>query len=419
VRSASWLVLLVFGTAFVVAALVWVPRHPAPPSSHPLAASDVFTAAQVARAETFARWARVWSWGGLALSLVAYAWLGSSARLRRRLAGGGRWWVRALLAVLVVRGVVLAVELPWRLAGVQHARNAGLTDQAWGGVARDIAVGFAIDVVVTSVAVLGLLALIRRFPRRWPVPAGLGATALVLVGSFAYPLLVEPLFNHFTSLPEGPLRTEILTLADREGVPVDDVLVADASRRTTTLNAYVSGFGATRRVVLYDTLVDDLSDPEILSVVGHELGHARDDDVLIGTALGALGAGAAIGLLGLVLTWGGRRRAPQEVLRGDAGLVPCLLALTVWGSVLVLPLQNGISRQLETRADVSSLEATGDGTTFMTMQRRLAERSLADPTPPKWSAWWFGSHPGVLRRLEIARDVTGDPVPAPDAQERA
>ena len=79
----------------------------------------------------------------------------------------------------------------------------------------------------------------------------------MVAGSFAYPLVVEPVFHSFQSLPAGPLRTQVLELAERDGVPVDDVLVADASRRTTALNAYVSGFGSSRRVVLYDTLVED------------------------------------------------------------------------------------------------------------------------------------------------------------------
>ena len=103
---------------------------------------------------------------------------------------------------------------------------------------------------------------------------------------------------------------------------MDEVLVADASRRTTTLNAYVSGFAGSRRVVLYDNLVRDVPRDEALSVVAHELAHARHDDVLVGTVLGASGAAAAVGLLGLVL---GRRRAD------DPATVPTLLALLAVG----------------------------------------------------------------------------------------
>ena len=140
--------------------------------------------------------------------------------------------------------------------------------------------------MATSLVLLVLIGCARRFPRRWPAVAGGVLARVVLLGSFVYPLLVEPIFNNFTPLPDGSLRSQILELADQEGVAVDDVLVADASRRTTTLNAYVSGFGSTRRVVVYDNLVDDLPEDEALSVVAHELAHARHSDVVTGSRAG-------------------------------------------------------------------------------------------------------------------------------------
>ena len=124
---------------------------------------------------------------------------------------------------------------------------------------------------------------------------------LSLAGSFLYPVVVEPLFNHFTPMSSGPLKQSILRLADREGVHVDDVLVADASRRTTTVNAYVSGLGNTRRVVVYDNLLTDLTPAEARVVIAHELGHAKDHDVLLGTTLAAVGSVGAIALLALIL----------------------------------------------------------------------------------------------------------------------
>src|SRR5690606_30084107 len=130
----------------------------------------------------------------------------------------------------------------------------------------------------------------RRWPRAWPAVTGGLLGGLVLLGSFVYPVLVEPLFNDFEPLGGGELREEIFALADAEGVHIDDVLVADASRRTTRLNAYVSGYGATRRVVVYDTLVETLPRDQALSVVAHELAHARHRDVVTGSVLGATGA---------------------------------------------------------------------------------------------------------------------------------
>jgi len=245
-----------------------------------------------------------------------------------------------------------------------------------------------------------LLACARRWPRAWPAVAGGLLAALVMAGSFVYPVVVEPLFNSFTPLPHGQLRSAILRLAAAEHVHVDDVLVADASRRTTTLNAYVSGFGSTRRVVVYDNLVNDLPRREALSVVAHELAHARHQDPLVGSAIGAAGALAGVGLLGVVLTTGSRRRQV-----GDPRVVPLVLALVAVGTLLSSPLVNLVSRQIETRADVDALETTHDPGAFIDMQRELSVRALADPTPPAWSQLWFGSHPTALTRIAIARQL--------------
>ena len=133
-------------------------------------------------------------------------------------------------------------------------------------------------------------------------------------------------------------------------------------------------------------------------MVAHELAHAKNDDVLIGTALGASGAVVGVGLLGLVAGVG--RGRPRM---GDAAVVPKVLALAAVAAVLATPVQNVVSRQLETRADVVALRTTEDPQAFVQLQRRLALRSLADPTPPAWSQWWFGSHPTVLQRIALAR----------------
>jgi STE24 endopeptidase len=243
----------------------------------------------------------------------------------------------------------------------------------------------------------------RCSPRRWPLWAAVAGAVLTVLGSWVYPVVVEPLFNHFTPLPHGRLRTEILALAKKEKVPVSDVLVADASRRTTTLNAYVSGFGSTRRVVLYDNLVDDVPERETLVVVAHELGHARHHDVVLGTVLGATGVVFGSGLLGLVIS---RRRLLERAGVPDPGqpeMVALLLALVAVGSLLVSPIQNAISRGIEARADRASLQATGDYPGFEKMQVDLATRSLSDPDPPWLSQFWFGSHPTALQRIGMAR----------------
>ncbi|MCL2543678.1 MAG: M48 family metallopeptidase [Nocardioidaceae bacterium] len=396
--------LIVGGALFVLLAGWLVPWHPVPGGTPAaVAARSVFSQAQIDRAEHFTLWARVWSWTGLAVSLVVSAWLGFSRRAREWAAGlRGPWWLRAVVLVAAVTVVGQVATLPFAAASQQLFRVHGLATATWSAWSVDLLKSTAITVVVTSVGLVLLVGCARRWPRGWPGIAGTALAVLVVVGSFVYPVLIEPMFNQFHPLPGGALRTSIMRIAHEEDVRVDDVLVTDASRRTTELNAYVSGFGSTRRVVLYDNVLKTLPRDQILSIVAHELGHAKHQDVAIGTSLGAAGALFGIGLLGIVVL-ALERRGWAGV--DDPAVVPTVLALVALGMFLSLPVQNAISRKIETRADVTALEVTRAPAPFIAMQRTLALRSLEDPTPPALSQWWFGSHPTVLQRVAIARQL--------------
>jgi STE24 endopeptidase len=408
-------VALLGAVAFVALAVVLVPWHPVPgggPTSWP-APDTVLSRAELDRAEAYSGPARLLGWSSLVVSLGMVCWLGLTRpgqRLVARLTAlvGGWWWVRVLVGTAVVLLAGRLATLPFAAVSYRRRVAYGLSTQAWSGWLRDVAVSWAVNAVGTAVVLLLVVGTARRWRTWWPAVAGGLAAVLVMLGSFVYPLLVEPLFNHFTPLQDGPLRAGVLQLARIEGVPIDDVLVADASRRTTTLNAYVSGFGSTRRVVLYDNLVRGVPRKEALSVVAHELGHARHDDVLHGSLLGAAGSVTGIGLLAVVLTSrrrGGRSRDNDPEMQktaADPAVVPRVLALVAVAGLLASPVQNGISRKIETRADVAALEATHDPESFIELQKQLAARSLADLSSPAWSQFWFGSHPTARERIAIA-----------------
>jgi STE24 endopeptidase len=368
----------------------------------------VFSATQLRRAEDYASGARLIGWSSLAVSLVVLCWLGLTprgARLLDRLRLP--WPMRTVGLVLAVRLIGEGFALPFVLAGWHRRSGVGLTNQSVAGLLRDQAVGLGIDVLITSVALVALIGLARTLPVAWPIAVAALGCGLVLASTYLYPRVVEPAFNTFTPLPEGQLHRQIDALAASEGVPVGEVLVADASRRTTASNAYVSGVGDTRRVVVYDTLLAQMSGPEVLSVVAHELSHARHDDVMTGTLLGGAGTVAGVGLIALLLGSRGVRRRAGVTGAGDPRAVALVLALVALGSFLSAPVENGVSRQLETRADVDALKATGDPVAFVDMQRSLALGAVADPDPPAWAQWWFGSHPTVLQRIALASQDPG------------
>jgi STE24 endopeptidase len=406
------IVALVLGVALVVVIVVRIPWTvlPVPPGGHVAVDPTAgLTPAQVDRARSFAAAVRPASLASLLLSLVVAGVLGLTplgARLVTAVARpfGGGWGWQVLLGVVALSVIGRLVTLPLSAYGEVVYHRYGLSTSSWGLWLRDVAVTTAINAGLTALALLGLVALARHAPRSWWLWAALGAAGLVVVGSFLYPVLLEPAFNRFTSLPAGPLRSDLLALAERNGTPVRDVLVADASRRTTALNAYVSGFGSTRRIVVYDTVLRELPPRQIESIAAHELGHVAAQDVLTGTLIGSLGAAAGVALLGWLLSSGWLLARGGATGPGDARVIPLLLFLVAAGTLLSTPLQNTVSRQIEARADVHALDLAHDPDAFVAMQRRLAVSGLAEPDPPAVWQWFFGSHPTTAQRVAFARD---------------
>ena len=338
---------------------------------------------------------------GLALAaLLAFAWPGD----RLYDATGGGWALRALEFTALVVAVSTAVRLPlsfWR--GYLHERRWGFSTQGLRGWLTDQAKGFALGLVLIEAAILGFLTLVHALPRWWPLATAAAAAALVLLLSFLGPVVFEPVFNKFEPLADEELARELRALAAEAGVPVRDVLVADASRRTKKVNAYVSGFGATRRVVLYDTLLEKSDSREIRLVVAHELGHRRLRHIVQGTALGMAGAALTV-----VVLWALLRR--QDVLDaigatgpGDPRVVPFLMLVATALELVGLPLRTALSRRWERQADRFSLELTQDPEAFEKVHRELAEANLSDVDPPRALYLVLFTHPTPPERVEEAR----------------
>ena len=410
-RRAALLTASALGVALVVVVAVLTPWNVLPdPSggSVPVDPGAGLSGEQRRRAEAFVGALRPASLLSLALGLGASAVLGLTglgARLVTRVAApfGGRWAVQVLLGVGALAVIGRLVTLPVSAYAEMVRHRYGLSTRGWGLWLRDVTVATAISAVVTALALGALLWLVRWAPRTWWAWSAGVAACFVVGGSFLYPVLVEPAFNRFEPLPAGELRTGLLALAEESGVPVRDVLVSDASRRTTALNAYVSGIGATRRIVVYDTLLDELPDEQIESIVAHELGHVVNRDVLTGTLLGALGAAAATALLGWLLSWTPLLRRAGASGPGDPRVVPLVLFLLAAGNVLAAPLHNAVSRQIEARADLHALDSTRDAEAFVEMQRQLAVTNISDPDPPSAWQWFFGSHPSTAQRVAFAQ----------------
>jgi STE24 endopeptidase len=408
-RTPAVLSLAILLVALGLALLVVVPWASLPGADLEADPLRDFTPEQVAREVAFHREIRPWGYASLVLGLLAGLWLGLTrvgGQLVRRVARplGGGWVWQVVLGTLAVTAVIRLLQLPLSARAEVVRRDYGLSTQTWGTWLLDVVKGVLVGAGLTALALLALVGLARVARRSWWAWGAAATAGLVVVGSFAYPLVVEPVFNDFRPMARSELRDDLLALAARDGVDVDDVLVADASRRTTALNAYVSGFGSSRRIVVYDTLVERAEPEEVALIVAHELGHAKDRDVLVGTLLGALGAAAAVCALALVLSWTPLLRRTGADGMSDPRIVPAVLALVAVTSLAVAPASNLVSRRIELRADVHSLDLTRDPETFVATHRRLALTNLSDLDPHPLAYAFFATHPSVMERLALARE---------------
>jgi STE24 endopeptidase len=399
---------------------------PRPPAADPLAA---FTEDEVRACVDYAKPRQRWGLAGYGADLAVLAVLaltGPGRAVIEAAAGLAGAWApgRVALATVAVLAVRAGVGLPFSVRAFRQDARAGLATQGLGGFLRDWAKARGVGLVLTVLPLSALVLGARWQPPGWPLVAAAAAALLVVVLAVAGPVLIEPLFNRFSSLEPGPLRTRLLALAATMRVPVGDVLVADASRRTTRVNAYVSGLGRTRRVVVYDTLLaaagsgppDGAGDAppgrtgagsasgtdEVVLVVAHELAHVRHRDVLWGTvgaaALAAVSVLAAVALFDL----GPVQRALGVSGLGDPLAAPGLLLLASLGGLVAAPVASAISRWAEARADWVSLEVTRDPVTAVAVERRLALENRADLRPNRLLMVLFASHPSTMARIAQA-----------------
>jgi STE24 endopeptidase len=371
----------------------------------PVAATDYFSTSQLDRIHDYRgpqRWLGIGDLvvGGGTLALIA---LRPPRRLRRALERGkARPVVTAAAAGAGLSVVLVVVGLPLSAIAEQRARDFGLSTQDWGGWFGDLAKSTGIGVVFAGLGGALLMALIRRFPRAWWAVAAAAAVVLSAVFVSYSPVVIDPLFNKFTALPDSPLRTEVLALAHKDGIDVGQVYRVDASRRTTGANAYVNGLGHTKRVVLYDNLLSEFSPDQVQSVVAHELGHVKHRDVPRGLLWLAIVAPAGM----LVIQRLTERLAPRDSgagtrAAGPAVLPAAVLSIAIVSFVLNIP-GNALSREVERSADGHALHLDGNTAAFIAVERKLALQNLGDPDPPGLLQAIFGTHPSTVDRIGYA-----------------
>ena len=348
---------------------------------------------------------------------IAIAVAATGARWRSRLlriAGGRVWWAGALFGAGLAL-LTAVVTLPLRAARFAWARAEGPVVQSSAGWSLDVVVATGIQMLVMGALGLVVVVLVFHAGRWWPAGLAALAATLVVAATFAGPLVAE-LFMRTEPLRDPQLRAQLVDLADRAGVQVDDVRVNDASARTRSPNAFVGGLGSTRRIVLYDTLVEGFPPEQVRLVTAHELAHIERRHIERGPLWAGVLMLPAVLLVTAAVGWRPGfeppgRDAPGRELAVRRLAIIAAAALTL--GVVATPLVNWVSRAYEAEADWIMLQLTDDPDAAIAFRQGRVDRAVAVPDPPRAIQFWFGTHPTSLDRIGLAERARAEPEASP------
>ncbi len=349
-------------------------------------------------------WAVETGLGLLLPALLLFTGLSSRIRtLAQRV--GGRWLVTLAVYALLFTLVTAVLTLPLSYyTGFLRQHEYGLSNQSQAEWMQDWLKGVAISGLGLSLVLWIPYLLLRRSPRRWWLYAGLASLPIAALVLVITPIWVDPLFNRYGSLKDQTLEFRILELAGRAGIEGGRVYEVDKSADTKTVNAYVTGVGRTKRIVLWDTLIDKLEPEQVFFVTAHEMGHFVLRHtlavILVTAVLTTLSLYTVHRVAGkLIARWS---RAWGFTSLSDVASFPLLLLLGGMVILAVTPLVLAFSRYQEREADRFAIEITQDNRAAASTFVRLQEENLSVPRPSRLYQLWRGSHPSLQSRVDFA-----------------
>jgi Zn-dependent protease with chaperone function len=333
---------------------------------------------------------------------------GMSARIRdwsrRR---GRKWFFEIGLYFIVFTVIIFLVDLPLSYyQGFIRQHAYGLSNQTFGKWARDEVTGLLIGAIVGVLFLWVPYLLLSKSPRRWWLYTGLLAIPFIVLVSLVQPIWIDPLFNTFGPMKDKALEADILALADRAGIEGSRVFEVAKSEDTKAVNAYVAGFGGTKRIVLWDTILAKLNREQLLVVMGHEMGHYVLGHVW--KSILALSALIILALYAVHRTSGWliaryRHRFGFSEL-ADVASLPLIIVLFSLASLVVTPVALALQRHFEHEADRFGLEITRDNYAAATAFVTLQQENLGVPRPGPLYVWWRASHPTLGDRIDFSND---------------
>ena len=346
------------------------------------------------------------AWDLLIPSLLLF--LGVSAGIRdwarRR---GRKWFVELALYFIAFTAIIFLVDLPLSYyQGYVRQHAYGLSNQTFGKWARDEVIGLLVGIVGGVLFLWVPYLLLKKSPRRWWLYTGLAAIPFIVFIALVQPVWIDPLFNTFGPMKDKALEADILRLAERAGIEGSRVFEVAKSEDTNAVNAYVAGFGTTKRIVLWDTILAKLNREQVLVVMGHEMGHyvlGHIWKLILSMSALIIAALYAVHRTSGWLIARYRHRFGFNQL-SDVASLPLIIVLFSVASLVVTPIALAVQRHFEHEADRFGLEITHDNYAAATAFVKLQQENLGVPRPGRLYTWWRANHPTLGDRIDFSND---------------
>jgi STE24 endopeptidase len=341
------------------------------------------------------------------LLLILFLFLGISAFLRRQIEKftRKRFWVVAFYTLLFLI-LTFIVGFPSSYYGFSLEHKYELSNQTFFQWLGEEFKSLFVLAIIALISVEGIYLALKKVPRTWWVYVSVVFILFTVILVNLAPVLIMPLFNKYTPLPEGELRNKLVSLSHKANVKVADIFTMDMSKQTKTVNAMLTGLGNTKRIVLGDNLTDQFTPDEIEVVIAHEMGHNLLHHIWWGILFSSILAGIGffiIHLTGPKIITRFRNRLKIENIADVASLPLIFLIFMVYG-IITMPIAPAFSRQMERQADRFALNITHNKETFISTMNKLAYINLSDPNPSPAIEFLLYDHPPISKRIEFAEE---------------
>ncbi len=339
--------------------------------------------------------------------LILFLFLGLSAFLRRQIEKmtKKRFWVVAFYTILFLI-LAFIVGFPSSYYGFSLEHKFELSNQTFGAWFGEELLSLMVLAIIALIAVEGIYLALKKVPKTWWIYVSVVFIIFTVVLVNLAPVLIMPLFNVYTPLPQGELRDRLVSLSHKAHVKVEDIFTMDMSKQTKKANAMLTGLGNTKRIVLGDNLVKEFTTDEVEVVMAHEMGHNFFHHIWQGIFLSSVMA--AIGFFIIHLTGPGiitrfRSRLKIDNMADVASLPLILLIFTLYGLV-TMPVFPAFSRHMERQADKFAIDMTHENGAFITAMQKLSYMNLSDPNPSPIIEFLLYDHPPVSKRIKFAEE---------------